>query len=202
MVAQLKKVASFARSAIVSLTFLVTAIPIRRQECSDVAATEQSADWYVRPVGKSHRLNPRAIDSVEVPDESEDLAEPRYPMGFAGLEYACDYTHKQESLEHSSQTTSVARGNRLSNLASPKLPSLMHSSPACAFFIKARKAGTSFSFQCGCQMVSRQITGMPVRLPSCRARVVFPLPAQPKMMIRSTLKIITTKDTSHEGKIS
>src|ERR1700675_4932816 len=77
MVAQLKKVASFARSAIVSLTFLVAAIPIRGQECRDVATAEQSADWHVRPAGKPHRLNPRAVDSVEVPDESEDLAEPQ-----------------------------------------------------------------------------------------------------------------------------
>ena len=91
----------------------------------------------------------------------------------------------------------------MSNVATAKLPSLIHLSLACAFFIKARKAGTSFWSQCGCQMVSRQMTGAPVRLPSCRASVVFPLPAQPKMTIRSTLKMITTKDTkSHEGKIS
>jgi len=79
MVAQAEKLAGFARSAIVSLTFLVTAIPIRGQEWCDVAAAEQSADWHVRPAGKSHRLNPPSVDPVEVPDESEDPAEPQPP---------------------------------------------------------------------------------------------------------------------------
>jgi hypothetical protein len=89
----------------------------------------------------------------------------------------------QHSFERSSQITSVARGNRRSKVARAKLPSLIHSSPACASFMRMRKAGTSFSAQCGCQTESRQITGAPVRSPSFRAKVVFPLPAQPRMTI-------------------
>jgi hypothetical protein len=91
----------------------------------------------------------------------------------------------QESFDRSSQITRVARGNRISKVANAKLPSLIHSSPACAFSSKLRKAGTSFSSQCGCQRLSRQIMGAPVRSPSCRANVVFPLPAQPRMTIRA-----------------
>ena len=91
----------------------------------------------------------------------------------------------QESLDRSSQITSVARGNRISKVASAKLPSLIHASPACACLIKVRKVGTSFSFQFGCQMASRQITDAPVRSPRVRAKVVFPLPAHPRMTIRA-----------------
>src|ERR1700691_5228705 len=36
-------------------------------------------------------------------------------------------------------------------------------------------------------MASRQITGAPVRSPSCRDKVVLPLPAQPKIMIRAMI---------------
>jgi len=93
----------------------------------------------------------------------------------------------QDSLGRSSQITTVARGNRISKVASAKLPSLIHLSPACAFFTKLRKAGTSFSVQCGCQIESRQITDAPVRSPSCHAKVVFPLPAQPRMTSRAIL---------------
>ncbi len=107
----------------------------------------------------------------------------------------------QDNLERSSQMTRVARGNRRSKVAKAKLPSLIHSSRACAFFNKARKAGTSFSSQCGCQMASRQITGAPVRSASCRAKVVFPLPAQPKMTIRATIpcyrRICAASSASH-----
>lgn len=93
----------------------------------------------------------------------------------------------QNSFERSSQITKVARGNRISNVATAKLPSLIHSSPECAFSIKVRKAGTSFTPQRGCQMASKGITGAPVSSPSCRAKVVFPLPAQPRMTIRAMI---------------
>ena len=93
----------------------------------------------------------------------------------------------QYSFERSSQITRVARGSRISKVASAKLPSLIHSSPACACFNKARNAGTLFSSECACHMASRQIRGAPVHSPSCRANVVFPLPAQPKMTIRTML---------------
>jgi len=36
-------------------------------------------------------------------------------------------------------------------------------------------------------MSSRQITGAPVSSPSRRAKVVLPLPAQPRMTIRATI---------------
>jgi hypothetical protein len=105
----------------------------------------------------------------------------------------------QESLERSSQITRVARGNRISKVASAKLPSLIHSSPACAVFNKVRKTEMSFSSQCGCQMASRQMTGAPVRLASCRAKVVFPLPAQPKMTIRSIIPFHAQADCCAAG---
>jgi hypothetical protein len=96
----------------------------------------------------------------------------------------------QYNRERSIQITSLARGSRISKVASAKLPSLIHASPACASFIRVRKAGTSFLSQCGCQMASRQITGAPVRSPSFRAKVVFPLPAQPKITIRTMIVLL------------
>ena len=93
----------------------------------------------------------------------------------------------QESLERSSQIIRVARGNRISKVATAKLPSLIHASPACSFSTKVRKTGTSFSPQCGCQIASRQTTRALVSSPSCRARKVFPLPAQPRMTIRAMI---------------
>jgi hypothetical protein len=36
-------------------------------------------------------------------------------------------------------------------------------------------------------MSSRQMTGAPVSSPSCCAKVVLPLPAQPRMTIRATI---------------
>gem|GEM_PF-4449146 len=120
----------------------------------------------------------------------------RIPWASPGLNTRVTTRHTQESFEQSSQSTSVARGNRISNVATAKLPSLIHSSPAWAFFINSRKAGMSFSPQCGCQMSSRQITGTPLHWPSCRANVVLPVPAQPKMTIRSTIQSLPRRTRS------
>ena len=125
--------------------------------------------------------------------KASTLGRRRIPCASRGLNARRMTRQIQNSLERSSQSTSVARGNRRSNVATAKLPSLTQSSPACAFSIMARKVGTSFFVQCGCHMSSRQITGAPVIWPSCRAKVVFPTPAQPKMTIRST------QDHYHEG---
>jgi hypothetical protein len=89
-----------------------------------------------------------------------------------------------DNRERSSQITKVARGRRRSKVAWEKLPSLIHSSPACASRTSFRKAGRSLSSQWGCQMASRQITGMPARSANSLAKVVLPLPAQPKTTIR------------------
>src|SRR5277367_5979684 len=75
----------------------------------------------------------------------------------------------------------------MSKVATAKLPSLIQLSAACASCINLRKAGTFFSVQCGCQTASSEMTGTLVQPPSCRARVVLPVPAQPRMTIRAMI---------------
>jgi len=125
--------------------------------------------------------------------KARTLGSPRNPCGSRGLNARRTTRQIQYSLERSSQITSVARGNRRSKVATAKLPSLIQLSPACRFSTNERKVGTSFSVQPGCQISSRQIAGAPASRPSCLARVVFPVPAQPRMTIRST------QNHNHEG---
>lgn len=91
---------------------------------------------------------------------------------------------EQRSFGRSSQTIRVARGNRISNVAAAKLPSLIQLSPACASISRVLKPGTSASVHWGCQTASKVMTGAPVISPSRRAKVVLPAPARPSMTIR------------------
>jgi hypothetical protein len=151
-----------------------------------ISAAPQSADGHAGPLRNSNRLNARTVHPVEVPDERQYLEE-SVPIRWSSprLNTRVIARQAQDSFEHSSQITSVARGKRMSKVACAKLPSLIHSSPACACFISALNAARSFCSKRGWQRASKQMTGAPVRLPSCRAKVVFPLPAQPKMTIRA-----------------
>src|SRR5579862_7862817 len=78
----------------------------------------------------------------------------------------------------------------MSKVATEKLPSLIQVSPAWACFIRVRKLATSSSVHCGCQIASSEITGAPVRSPNCRAKVVLPLPAHPRMTTRDIVAIM------------
>ena len=132
--------------------------------------------------------------------KARTLSRPCKPCASPGVNALTITRQLQTNLGRSIQRTRVARGSRRSNVATAKLPSLTQYSPACILSIRTRNAGTSSFPQCDCQVSSRQITGAPIIPPSCRANVVFPVPAQPRMTIRSTVKIITTKDAkSHKG---
>lgn len=112
------------------------------------------------------------------------LGSARNPCGSVGLNVLTITRHIQNNLERSNQITRVARGKRRSKAATAKFPSLIQLSPACNFSIKLRNTDASTFVQCCCQISSRLITAAPVRSPSCRAKVVFPVPAQPKITIR------------------
>jgi hypothetical protein len=98
-------------------------------------------------VRNSKRLNARAVDPIKVPYERQHFGEFANSVSLAALNTRVIARQAQYSFERSSQITKVARANRMSKVATAKLPSLIHPSPACVFSIKVRKVGTSFSSQ-------------------------------------------------------
>ena len=64
-------------------------------------------------------------------------------MAFVALEGPSDRTPGAEQSRPFKPDNQGSERNRMSKIASAKLPSLIHSSPACASCIKVRKAGTS-----------------------------------------------------------
>src|SRR5579864_8064799 len=76
----------------------ISAVPITGQKRRDVALPHQSTNRHVRPMRNSQRLNARAVDPVEVPDEGEHLGKTPYSVRFAGLECPDDDSPTAEQL--------------------------------------------------------------------------------------------------------